>query len=310
MEKKAQKSQVKKQRYITFFVMLVMLAASVFAQSCFAEPEHNYAVRKDLSVYFSNSDDVICSIREAMKRRDWRVTITYRSHSDNTDDIPELIRDLMAFALDETDDPTEGDYIYHQYGGYELKFSSDRSGSRYTHNVSIYPEHYTTAEQEKQVAEAVNEIIESFGFDESTTDHEKVRAVYDFVRDHTDFDEVHEKNENYHLKVTAFGALIYGRAVCQGYSVLMYRLLREVGIDARVITGTAQYPDGEEFHAWNIVRIDGEYYNIDVTWDDQEDSEEYFLKSDGDFPFHIRDEQYATEDFYGRYPMAEKNYTP
>lgn len=304
MEKKAQK----KMKRLIVIVSLLLMAAAALSAGHFEAPVRRYEVRQDLSVYFSNSDEVIDSIRSSLKNRSWRIVINFRSHGDNMTDIPALAKDLMSFAADETSDPAEGDYIYHQYGGYEVQYSSQPDGDTYFYTVYIYPDYYTDSSQEEMVDERLKSVIDGFGFDGRTTDYEKMRAVYEFVIENTDYDIIHKKNDNHHLKSTAFGALIYGKATCQGYAVLTYRLLREAGVGSRVITGTAKYDGMEEYHAWNIVCIDGLYYNLDVTWDDQNGSEDNFLKSDSDFAYHIRDEQYATEDFYGRYPMAEQSF--
>lgn len=62
----------------------------------------------------------------------------------------------------------------------------------------------------------------------------------------------------------AYGALVEGKAVCEGYARAFQYLLMQAGISSYVVTGTSR---GED-HAWNLVRIDGEYYHVDLTWDD------------------------------------------
>ena len=69
---------------------------------------------------------------------------------------------------------------------------------------------------------------------------------------------------------SAYGALVNGRAVCDGYTEALQYLLGRVGIQAFTVLGTGTDINGNtEAHAWNIVRIDGKYYNVDLTWDDQ-----------------------------------------
>lgn len=63
----------------------------------------------------------------------------------------------------------------------------------------------------------------------------------------------------------AYGALVDGKAVCDGYTKAFQYLLQRVGIQSFMVTGIG---NGVK-HAWNIVRIDGKYYNVDLTWDDQ-----------------------------------------
>ncbi len=69
----------------------------------------------------------------------------------------------------------------------------------------------------------------------------------------------------------AYGALVEGEAVCEGYAEALAYLLFKSGIQSFIATGSSLNPStGEpEGHAWNIVRIDGEYYHTDLTWNDQ-----------------------------------------
>ena len=69
----------------------------------------------------------------------------------------------------------------------------------------------------------------------------------------------------------AYGALVEGAAVCDGYAKSLQYLLRRAGIQGFIALGSSTNPGtGEmEAHAWNYVRIDGQYYHVDLTWDDQ-----------------------------------------
>ena len=69
----------------------------------------------------------------------------------------------------------------------------------------------------------------------------------------------------------AYGALVERRAVCEGYAEALQYLLHKVGISSVLVHGTSK----GEGHEWNIVKIDGKYYHVDLTWDDP------FTKSDG-----------------------------
>jgi hypothetical protein len=107
-----------------FVVVLLWILFILTAVICPSDtPKYHYETRRDLSIYFTNSDSVIEAIRNGLRRRDERMIVSYKSHIDNMADINALISELMECAFSETDDPQEGDYIYHQYGGYELQYS-------------------------------------------------------------------------------------------------------------------------------------------------------------------------------------------
>ncbi len=67
---------------------------------------------------------------------------------------------------------------------------------------------------------------------------------------------------------TAYGALVEGRAVCEGYSRGMQLLLHEAGIDCTLVSGSSI--ETGVSHMWNMVTIDGRNYHLDPTWDDSE----------------------------------------
>lgn len=286
-------------------ILAIISAVFIFAVSGCNGAKYHYDVRRDLGITFGNADKVIEEIREAFGARCPKITICYESGSDNMDDIYPMIDELVMFAMSETDDPREGDYLYHQYGGYRTGYSYEKKGDRFSYTIDIFPEYFTTPKQERIVDEKIAEIITALDLG-GKSGYEKICAVYNYIYENVKYDKVHKKNPHYHLRSTAYGALVNGCACCQGYSVLMYRLLREVGINVRVITGNAVRGNGSEYHAWNIVELDDAYYNIDVTWDSQSGTHDNFLKSDMEFSkTHIRDEQYSTDEFYKKYPMSE-----
>ena len=69
----------------------------------------------------------------------------------------------------------------------------------------------------------------------------------------------------------AYGAIVEGKAVCEGYAEALQYLLGRCGILSFIATGESNNPatGSPEGHAWNIVRIDGRFYHLDLTWNDQ-----------------------------------------
>ncbi|MBR1529814.1 MAG: transglutaminase domain-containing protein [Oscillospiraceae bacterium] len=192
--------------------LIFILIGCIFLNACSA-PEH-YEVRKDLSVYFSNADTVIAAVRNSLRKHDTKIIINYTSHSDNMQDIGTLVRELMQYALAETENPEEGDYIFHQYGGYEMQYRYEIQNQDYCYEIEIIPDYYTTPEQEREVSQQIQEIIRNLDFRKTTSEYEKIRKIYQYVYDTVDYDLIHKKNNYYHLKSTAYGALKYHHAVC------------------------------------------------------------------------------------------------
>jgi transglutaminase-like putative cysteine protease len=61
---------------------------------------------------------------------------------------------------------------------------------------------------------------------------------------------------------SAFGAMVTGEAVCKGNAMVFLYFMQRLGIPCALVMGESR----GTVHAWNLVRLGGEYYNIDVTW--------------------------------------------
>ena len=107
-----------------------------------------------------------------------------------------------------------------------------------------------------------------------TSDYEKELFFHDYIVDNCKYKNISGNPEIY----TAYGCLIDGAAVCEGYSKAMQLLLNRVGVDCRTIVGSR----GSEPHMWNLVKIGGNWYHLDVTWDggDQWQRYNYFNVTD------------------------------
>ena len=77
-------------------------------------------------------------------------------------------------------------------------------------------------------------------------------------------DEAEDHSSEYPMAFSAYGALVDGKAVCEGYSRAMQLLSNCLGLQCALVTGVSQ----EIAHMWNLIRIEGEWYHLDLTWDD------------------------------------------
>ena len=95
------------------------------------------------------------------------------------------------------------------------------------------------------------------------TEFEKELAIHDFLVINTRYDEKNlAKNTLPPSAYNVDGIILDGLGVCEGYAQAFKLLLNKVGIEAVVVS------EPRINHAWNIVKIDGEYYHVDATWND------------------------------------------
>ena len=70
-------------------------------------------------------------------------------------------------------------------------------------------------------------------------------------------------------KNTIYGVLAGGSAACEGYAKTVKYLLDQLEIPCYVVHGNSTPPGSRtQGHMWNIVQIDGDFYHLDLTWDD------------------------------------------
>ena len=111
----------------------------------------------------------------------------------------------------------------------------------------------------------------------SMTQRQKVTAIHKWICQNVEYDY---SFSHYSLE----GAVNEGLAVCQGYAVTFNEMCNAAGIECEMVTGTTDssivrtvsvdgqtlyiYAAGNGGHAWNQVKVDGQWYQIDTTWDD------------------------------------------
>ena len=130
------------------------------------------------------------------------------------------------------------------------------------------------------------------GLSLSGSDFDKELAIHDALIEAVEYNHpVADNNRSHDVAHTAYGALVNKSPVCDGYSKAFKMLLNKAGIECHVVAGL-----GGGGHAWNIVNIGGEYYEVDATWDDQTSADEseykvlllhdYFNRTTDDFKNH------------------------
>ena len=254
--------------------------------------------------YFSDYDSAVSYLRKQMVSRETEITLNFPaswfdSHKD------ELYWDLLydAMKCDESSTGQDGDALIYGFAGCRLSYSN----AGYIQYTMSY---HSDAEQEAKLTAAVAEAMTTLQLN-GLSEAKKIIKIHDYICNHVDYAYNSKEEQIY----TAYGALCTGKAVCQGYAVLFYRLCKEAGLSVRIISGTGN----GGAHAWNIVRIGSKYYNVDCTWDGQGAAtyNEFLLKSEADFRDHTRESwpvagshclDYTSAEFNAQYPMTEKSW--
>ncbi len=150
----------------------------------------------------------------------------------------------------------------------EYQAGSDKGNVKFSMAVYDYWRGKDIADAADGLESEVAEIVGAAK--EYVSDFERVKYVHDTIILYTVYDtESFELGDGADAKAkamsnTAFGALTEAKALCGGYAKAFSLIMHELGFECEYITGSA---DGGP-HAWNLLKLDGDYYHIDLTWDD------------------------------------------
>ena len=194
---------------------------------------------KDAEMY-----DTLCS---AFSNYELRVVLDGEVESEKLDYIYRCI----------SDDHPEFFWVPYGYrGGYYMEYRSgktlveyDSLGDMNKDNIPVYKEKFD---------KCVDEIVNSIPSDLSLYD--KILYIHDYIVLNCDYVEGSD------TCYSAYGCLVEKKAVCSGYTPAFQLLLHKIGVECGNVVGFATSNGGA--HTWNYVRYDGNYYWVDITWDD------------------------------------------
>ena len=115
------------------------------------------------------------------------------------------------------------------------------------------------------------------------TEYGQEKYVYNYIIDHTNYDASASMNQS------PYSVLVSGRSVCAGYARAFQYIMIELGIPTYYCTGVS------EGHAWNIVKLDDGYYNVDLTMANEISREGAFLnRTDDELSYTHKRSGYST----------------
>lgn len=214
-------------------------------------------------------------------------------------------------VLDDASTSDDSDYLIGNINFAKVFMSASVVEGSGNGEITFTPTYFETADETEYVNTHTKEILAELGTSRMS-DYSKVKAIHDYVCARITYtDDVDNAS-------SAYSAYARGEGLCNSYALCMYKLLVEAGVPCHWIGGSAGTGRDSAGHAWNIVKLGDQWYNLDATWDDADDdnvSHDYFLKGTTDFDeadpsqTHTMDEEYNSSGYLTVFPIAETKYT-
>ncbi|EOV9526002.1 MULTISPECIES: transglutaminase domain-containing protein [Bacillus cereus group] len=230
-------------------------------------------------------EDFKRELKQKINNQEENITLKYNTKESDA-------RSVMNMLYQEYNKIVDADE-YIKYNIASTRYSIRGLPGNYTFTLHIsYRESKEQTQYVKAQAKAIVNTIIKAGMDE----HEKVKAIHDYVVKHVSYDTSYQA-------YTAYEALANRSAVCQGYTLLTYQLMQQAGIQTRFVTGKGN----GQAHAWNLVKIEGKWYHLDTTFDDPVPDKAGRVTYSY---YNMTDEQMSKDHEWDRskYPAATTNY--
>lgn len=234
--------------------------------------------------YVSNEKEKISTLNLIKSNMETKVNIVYSGKI-----VPKSKKELKFYYSKDTfnsfnkyyDNVYNDLYTVGSYAGFGINnviYNSDDKTITVTYNFS----YYDTKEESERANEIINSAIKD-NISTLDTDYQKALWAYQWVIDNVYYDKTLNN-------FSAYSGLTDLGTVCIGYATIYSALINKMGLDCRVVEGSVYNSKGNN-HAWNIIKLDGEWYCVDTTWGDGDIFDKYFLKSQktfmsSDYGFH------------------------
>jgi len=257
-------------------IILMFLFLSMFSINCFATPQ----------IVVKSYDEFKDRIKNCLNERLEKIEFIYigddrslgivKTGNPTKDEyfIPKLKNDILNFYS-----PTQ--YNYYQFKDIydDIKYIDSDLDYKIKHlHIILEIDYYMNAEQtriaEKALAKLEKELTPIIKYQYSN--YQKVVVIHNKVLEQLTY----FKNER--TSYSIFGALLENKGVCMSYGLLFQRLCEYFNIPCKIVVGDILESNRDAKHMWNMVKLYGQWYHVDTTWDDTDDkkSYKYFLKSD------------------------------
>lgn len=228
--------------------LLALTAAVIGAglSGCLSEPKDASVPESAVTVF--SADDVFEALTASLSEYEDRTVFDAKLPQDTIDEAIKKIRS------------SHPEYFW--INGYSTTMSGSETVVEFMTLNDYTPEQLR--EMHGELMSAVDDVISQVPT--SLGEYEQTLFVHDYIVNSTSYAADKVSLSYNGLWGNAYGCLVDGRAVCQGYAEAYSLIVQKLGIECGVCSG--QSIRGR--HAWNYIKMDGAYYWVDVTWDDPE----------------------------------------
>ena len=300
---------------ITLILVLSMATASVLAETetaseapAVTENAESSGEAFDYSLYpLITEDQAVKLIANAIRNHEKTVRFRVDGYSVNTVKGDDYAEQLLNKAY--------GDMLeYYVTEGYISPNSY--SESRFELGCFEYNFDYTFSKKQCVAFEKELKKVEKSLKLKGLSDKKKALKIYRWITKNVKYDtkafyyyQEHWESLRNYVEFTAYGEKKKKKAVCQGIACLYYRMLKDAGVDACMIS--ANGPGSSECHTWVLVKIGKKWYNTDPTFDGIEHNKDsrykYFLKTDKSYKRLKHYLPKKPKKFTKTHPMGKKD---
>lgn len=220
----------------------------------------------DVEFPVSGSTPLVTHLAAGMIAGTERIDVSFWTDGPEGDAV---VDDAMAEAL------TQNAYVF--VDAWETEYLGDRA-------VAVYPAYVYEGDEyvarQDATAVAVARALTDLDLDQLAAE-DQVSAIHAYVAAAATYDLAASEaidaggataaDRAIAQSQEAYGILVAGTAVCNGYAQAFKAIADAAGLSAVTVTGEVVDESGRGLHAWNRVLVDGEWLVVDVTWDDTDD---------------------------------------
>lgn len=265
-----------KLKYVRKYMIIVCLLITFALTGCGEEASQEYydlmqdSIQDDVGIKYSSVEDIAELLNDELDKGTSGDVSIYVTKEVGEDDLRKV-----NYSLDTTkgyvntittysSDDSSGELPEIR----KVDFSIVRSDSLYVYDYIVKGKEIPSdKENAKKIADVCKDFL-SKNITSDMSDYDKELAIHDYIVETTEYGISDAGDDS---EFNAYGVLVNKKAVCSGYAAAFNLLAECSGLESIVVSGQAEDDNGINViqnHAWNQVKIDGKWYNLDVTWDD------------------------------------------